>query len=190
MRIILASQSPRRIELLGQFNIDFEIMPSKIEEKVSPTDSPKQAVMALAYEKAINIGHTHKDALVIASDTVVYCDSILGKPVSDEDAYSMLKMLSGRSHSVYTGLSLVHLESNRKVVDYEITQVHFNALSDQLIKRYVKTGEPMDKAGAYGIQGLGSILVDQIHGDYFNVMGLPLSKLSLLLKRHFSIDLL
>lgn len=190
MRIILASQSPRRIELLRQFNIEFDIEPSKIDEKVSAFDTPSQAVMALSYEKAMSVSQSNEDALIIASDTVVYCDAILGKPNNEAEAFSMLKLLSGRVHYVYTGLSLVHLKSNTKIVDYEITQVHFNCLSDQLIERYINTGEPMDKAGAYGIQGVGSVLVDRICGDYFNVMGLPLSKLSLLLKKHFSIDLL
>ncbi|MBM7560763.1 Maf family protein [Fusibacter tunisiensis] len=190
MRIILASQSPRRIELLRQFNLEFEIMPSTIEEKINVEDEPVQAVMALAFQKAREIAFENPDALVIASDTIVYDDTILGKPTTADSAKQMLRLLSGTSHYVYTGIALIHLNAAKKIVDCVRTEVCFNSLSDDLIDQYVKTGEPMDKAGAYGIQGLGSILVRKINGDYFNVMGLPLSKLSLLLKEHFDLDLL
>lgn len=190
MRVILASASPRRIELLKQFHMPFDVIPSKIDEQVGEKETPTQIVMGLALEKALDISKTNHDALVIASDTVVYFESILGKPKSREEARDMLKSLSGETHEVYTGIALVHVSSNRKVVDYVCTEVTFNDLSDAEIDVYLKTGEAFDKAGAYGIQGFGALLVSEIKGDFFNVMGLPLSKLNSMLKTHFQLDLL
>ena len=190
MRVILASASPRRIELLKQFHMPFDVIPSKIDEPVGEKESPTQIVMGLALEKALDISKTNHDALVIASDTVVYFERILGKPKSREAARDMLKALSGEKHEVYTGIALVHVASNRKIVDYVCTEVTFNDLSDAEIEVYLNTGEAYDKAGAYGIQGFGALLVSEIKGDYFNVMGLPLSKLNSMLKSHFQLDLL
>ncbi|MCD4713308.1 MAG: Maf family protein [Clostridiales bacterium] len=190
MRIILASGSPRRIELLDQFNIDFDVVPSKIEEVTRPHETPVQAVMALAFEKANDVANMYPDAVIIASDTIVYKDDILGKPSSRADAKAMLNNLNGEKHDVYTGIALVYKDKSICVVDYEKTTVTFNYLTEEQIEKYLDTNEPLDKAGAYGIQGIGALLVKKIDGDYFNVMGLPLSKLSQLLKKYFQIDLL
>lgn len=190
MRIILASGSPRRIELLDQFNIDFDVIPSKIEEVTRPYETPVQAVMALAFEKANDVANMYPDAVIIASDTIVYKENILGKPSSRADAKAMLNILNGEEHDVYTGIALVYKDKNIRVVDYEKTTVTFNSLNDEQIEKYLDTNEPLDKAGAYGIQGIGALLVKKIDGDYFNVMGLPLSKLSQLLEKYFQIDLL
>ncbi|MDH8678354.1 Maf family protein [Fusibacter bizertensis] len=190
MRIVLASASPRRVELLKQFNIEFDIIPSDIDEIVRNHELPEQAVMSLAFEKAYQISKANTDAIVIASDTVVFFGDILGKPKDYEDAFNMLKKLSGKTHEVYTGIALLCDETKLKVVDYEVTKVQFNVLSDTDIKDYLETGEAYDKAGAYGIQGFGALLVNKIDGDYFNVMGLPLSKLNVLLKKHVQLDLM
>lgn len=190
MRIILASGSPRRIELLDQFNIEFDVVPSKIKEVTRNSETPVQTVMALAYEKASDVAGMYPDAVVIACDTIVYKDGILGKPGSRADAKAMLGVLNGVIHEVYTGLAVVSKSKNICVVDYEKTTVTFNILTDNQIENYLNTNEPFDKAGAYGIQGIGALLVNKIDGDYFNVMGLPLSKLSQLLGKHFHIDLL
>lgn len=190
MRIILASGSPRRIELLDQFNIEFEVVPSKIEEVTRNHETPVQTVMGLAFEKANDVASVYPDALVIASDTIVFKDNILGKPSSRAEAKAMLDTLNGKVHEVYTGVALIYKNDNISVVDYEKTTVTFNILTDEQIEKYLITNEPLDKAGAYGIQGIGALLVKKIDGDYFNVMGLPLSKLSQLLEKHFQIDLL
>lgn len=190
MRIILASGSPRRIELLNQFNIEFEVVPSKIEEVTRSYESPVQTVMALAFEKANDVANMYPDAVTIASDTIVYKDVIFGKPNSRADAKAMLSALNGEGHDVYTGIAIVYKNMNISVVDYEKTRVTFNNLTEEQIEKYLDTNEPLDKAGAYGIQGIGALLVKKIEGDYFNVMGLPLSKLSQLLGKYFQIDLL
>lgn len=190
MRVILASASPRRIELLKQFHMPFEVIPSEIVEPIGENETPIQIVMGLSLEKALDISMSNADALVIASDTVVYYERILGKPKSREEAKIMLKSLSGNTHEVFTGVALVHGASNKKVVEYARTEVTFNDLSDDEIEIYLNTGEAYDKAGAYGIQGFGALLVSEIKGDFFNVMGLPLSKLNSMLKSHFQLDLL
>jgi septum formation protein len=168
----------------------FEVIPSKIVEPIDENESPIQIVMGLSLEKALDISKSNNDALVIASDTVVFFKRILGKPKYREDARDMLKALSGEKHEVFTGIALVHVASHRKIVDYVCTEVTFNDLSDDEIEVYLNTGEAFDKAGAYGIQGFGALLVNEIKGDYFNVMGLPLSKLNSMLKIHFQLDLL
>lgn len=190
MKIILASSSPRRIALLKQFKIPFENIPSKIEEHFDAKDCPKQTVMGLAALKAFDIARENPHALIIASDTLVYSDYILGKPKSKQEAISMLKSLSGKKHSVYTGVALVLKSENKKVVFYEKTEVLFNELTDDLICNYIHSDPPYDKAGSYGIQGIGALLVKGIYGDYYNVMGLPLSHLSKWLLDYFNIDLI
>lgn len=190
MKVILASASPRRVELLRQFHIPFDVIPSDIHETISDYETPKQIVMGLSLEKAFGISKENEDAVIIASDTIVYCDEILGKPKSREEAKQMLMLLSGKTHEVYTGLALVHEITNKKIVDYVCTKVTFNTLSEAEIEAYLDTGEAFDKAGAYGIQGYGALLVSKIDGDYYNVMGLPLSKLNAMLKTHFQLDLL
>ena len=190
MRVILASASPRRIELLKQFHMPFDVIPSKIVEPVGENESPTQIVMGLSLEKALDISKSNNDALVIGSDTVVFFERILGKPKTREEARDMLKALSGNKHEVFTGIALVHVASHRKIVDYVCTEVTFNDLTDDEIDVYLNTGEAFDKAGAYGIQGFGALLVSEIKGDFFNVMGLPLSKLNSMLKSNFQLDLL
>ncbi len=190
MRVVLASASPRRIELLKQFHMPFDVIPSNIDEPIDALETPIQIVMGLSLEKALDISKSNTDALIIASDTVVYSDCILGKPRSREEAKAMLKALSGKKHEVFTGIALVHVANNQKIVDFACTEVTFNVLTDAEIDAYLNTGEADDKAGAYGIQGFGALLVNEIKGDFFNVMGLPLSKLNSMLKTHFQLDLL
>lgn len=190
MRVILASASPRRVELLRQFNFEFEAIPSDIPENQRISESPTQIVMGLALEKALSISKVHPESLVIASDTIVYLDQVLGKPSHRQEAKEMLTKLSGEKHEVYTGVALIHEPSNRRIVDFVKTTVFFNTLTEKEIDVYLDTGEADDKAGAYGIQGYGALLVHHIEGDYYNVMGLPLSKLNAMLKKHFDMDLL
>ena len=181
MRIILASQSPRRRELLERMGISqFDVIPAKGEERSDPNLTPEQLVEELSRQKAAEIAADHPDALIIAADTVVAVDgSVLGKPHSREDAQDMLKRLSGREHTVYTGVT-VRL-GDRADTGHEAAAVRFRPLSEADIAHYVATGEPMDKAGAYGIQGYGAMLVEGIDGDYYNVMGLPVCRLARML---------
>ena len=187
MRIILASQSPRRRELLERMGISqFDVLPAKGEERSDPNLTPEQLVEELSRQKAAEIAADHPDALIIAADTVVAVDgSVLGKPHSHEDAQDMLKRLSGREHTVYSGLTVCW--QGRSVTQHEATAVRFRPLSQADIANYVSTGEPMDKAGSYGIQGYGCTLVEGITGDYYNVMGLPVCRLSAILAG-FGID--
>ena len=190
MNIILASASPRRKEILENTNIKFDIISSSIEELILGGESPCQMVMRLAFEKGIDIASKHKSDLVISADTIVVLDNtVLGKPKDEEEAKLMITNLSGRTHQVITGISLINLENDKKVIDYVISNVKFKNLSDDDINDYIKTKESLDKAGAYGIQGYGALLVEEIQGDYFNIVGLPISKLSDLLKKHFNINL-
>lgn len=181
MRIILASNSPRRREILSQLGIQFEVIPSKFEENVSKMN-PENLAMYFAEEKAMSVAKNIKEeALIIGADTIVYQNGVMGKPKDNQDAARMLKNLSGVFHTVITGISLVHTSSLKKVTDYEKTLVKFKNMSDDEIQAYIKSGEPMDKAGAYAIQGIGSLLVEKIEGCYFNVVGLPVYRLSKIL---------
>lgn len=190
MNIILASASPRRKEILGNTNVKFDVIKSEIDEVILKDEAPSQAVMRLAFEKCIDIASNNKNSLVIAADTIVVLDNtILGKPKDKEEAINMIKQLSGRVHQVITGVSLVSLDVNKKIIDYVVSNVKFKELSHEDIMDYIQTNESLDKAGAYGIQGYGAMLVEEIQGDYFNIVGLPISKLSDLLKKHFSINL-
>ena len=190
MRTILASASPRRVELLSQFGFKFTAIPSNIPENQRSSETPIQIVMGLALEKAINISNMHPDDLIIASDTIVFHETVLGKPVDREEAKRMLMALSGKQHDVYTGLALVRASQQKRYIDYVKTTVVFNQLTDNEIEAYLDTGEAFDKAGAYGIHGFGALLVERIEGDFYNVMGLPLSKLNAMLKQYFNMDLL
>lgn len=173
--IILASASPRRSELMTTAGIDFRVVVADVQEKISFGAKPHEAVMELALQKAAAVAKFNPDSTVIGADTVVALDNeILGKPKSESDARRMLMMLSGRKHKVYTGVAIIHKE---KITNFfEETQVEFYTLSESEIEEYIATGEPMDKAGAYGIQGKGCTLVRRIDGDYFNVVGLPVSE--------------
>lgn len=190
MNIILASASPRRREILENTNVKFDIISSSIEELVLEGESPCQMVMRLAFEKGIDIASKRKSDLVISADTIVVLDNtVLGKPKDEKEAKVMITNLSGKTHQVITGISLINLENDKKVIDYVISNVKFKNLSEDDINDYIKTKESLDKAGAYGIQGYGALLVEEIQGDYFNIVGLPISKLSDLLKVHFNINL-
>lgn len=175
--MILASQSPRRKELLSLITEDFRVIPAKGEEILPDGIAPDMAVILLSHQKAAEIYKEYKNELIIASDTVVAVDGeILGKPADEQDAARMLSMLSGRQHSVYTGVCIIRADGS-EVSFVEQTLVEFRTLSKQDIADYVASGEPMDKAGAYGIQGRGALLVKRIEGDYYNVMGLPVCRL-------------
>ena len=190
MDIILASSSPRRKEILGNTNLKFKIIKSNIDEVILSKESPYQVVMRLAYEKSMDIAYSNKDKLIIGADTVVCLDDvILGKPKDELEAIEMIKKLSGKTHQVITGISLINLDANKKIIDYVVSYVKFKNLSHEDVMDYIQTNESLDKAGAYGIQGYGALLVEEIKGDYFNIVGLPISKLSDLLKKHFSINL-
>jgi len=176
MSIILASASPRRRELLSLITTDFEIIVSEADETLPESITPEQAVMELAARKATAVAKSHPDRAVIGSDTVVAVDGeILGKPTDDADAVRMLKLLSGRKHHVFTGLCIAYQGEN--TVFYDGAAVEFAEMSESEIADYVASGEPRDKAGAYAIQGLASKFITSISGDYYSVVGLPVSHL-------------
>ena len=190
MSIILASQSPRRRQLLEQIGLDhFIVRPARGEEVMDPALSPAQLVEELSRQKAREVaGASDPGDLVIAADTVVAIDGrVLGKPHDREEACAMLSALSGREHTVYTGVTVCR--DDRMLTQHEATQVRFRSLSPREIQAYVDSGEPMDKAGAYGVQELGALLVEGIRGDYFNVVGLPLCRLGQMLSQ-FGVELL
>lgn len=182
MRIILASGSPRRRELLEMLGVkDLEIIPARGQELPHPELSPAGLVKELSRAKAAEVAEDHPDAVVIGADTVVSVDgSVLGKPRDGQNAARMLRILSGRAHEVFTGVTVMKNGAVQSFV--ERTQVRFRKLSEEEIEAYVATGEPMDKAGAYGIQGVASLFVEGIDGDFFNVMGLPVCRLGTILK--------
>ena len=189
MKIVLASQSPRRRELLGKMGLEFTTKAPEIDETALSGLPARQLVEALSREKALWAARQEDpEAIVIGSDTVVVRDGeILGKPASPAQAEEMLASLSGRSHEVCTGVTVC--QGDRVVSQVEVTQVTFRTLTPQEIARYVRTGEPMDKAGAYGIQGLGALLVEGIQGDYSAVVGLPVCRLGRMLL-DFGVDCL
>lgn len=190
-KIILASSSPRRKEILAKYNVDFSIVKSDIEEKTFVGERPEQIAMSLAFQKSFNISKLYPDNIIIGADTIVaYEDEILGKPKDEEDAFRILKLLSGKTHNVITGISIINLNSKIKIVDYENTKVKFRDLDDDKIYKYLKTKEYVDKAGSYGIQGYGALLVEKIEGCYLNVVGLPLVKLDILLGEYFNLNIL
>ncbi len=174
--IILASASPRRRELMANIGLDFTVKVADVDEVIPQNAKPYEVVMSLAVQKAQAVAEENPDAIIIGADTVVALDDeILGKPKSHADAAEMLGNLSGRRHTVYTGVAIIHGENIKSF--YEATEVEFYLLTENEIDGYVATDEPMDKAGAYGIQGKGALLVKKIDGDYFNVVGLPVAKL-------------
>lgn len=174
-KIILASTSPRRHELAKTMGLDFEIVPSNFKEDMNLKLSPKELVKELAYGKAADVAKRFNEGLVIGVDTiVVYKNKKLGKPKTNKEAFEMLKMLSGKSHEVYSGVAIIDAKTKKIIKDYEKTIVYFTKLSDKEIESYIHTGEPMDKAGAYGIQDLSSIFIKKIDGCYFNVVGFPI----------------
>ena len=181
MAIILASASPRRRELLKFITEDFTVRVSDVQEITNPDLSPEETVKALAVLKGEAVAEDFPEDTVISADTIVVLDGkILGKPKNEEDAFSMLSSLSGRAHEVFTGVCII--QGGKKNVFAERTEVIFHSLSEEEIRAYIETGEPADKAGAYGIQGKGCTLVKSINGDYNNVVGLPVSRLNRILK--------
>jgi septum formation protein len=173
--LILASGSPRRKDLLETANLPFTIQKSSVHEDISDDYSPAEVVEQLSLRKAKDIAKEFPNDVVLGSDTVVvYNDNILGKPVDDDEAFETLMMLSGRTHVVYTGVAII--SKDQKICFHEATEVTFWNLTSEEIKDYVSMGESKDKAGSYGIQGYGSTLVKHIKGDYYNVVGLPLSR--------------
>ena len=180
MNVILASQSPRRKELMGLFHIPFIIRVSDADETMDPNAPAAQQVAQVSRRKAEAVSR-EPDDVVIAADTIVVCGGeILGKPRDVADASRMLHMLSGRDHQVMTGMTL--LRGDRCLVCTEITDIHFRDLTDREIDAYIRTGEPMDKAGSYGIQGGAALFAERLVGDYYNVMGLPVCRLGQLLR--------
>lgn len=189
---VLASKSPRRRELLKKIGIQAEIMRADVDESSIGDLPPEKVVTELALLKATDVAKYFRgNTYVIGADTIVCIDGeILGKPQNIEDAKRMLRLLSGKKHNVYTGYCVAHCKSGTIVSKYEKTDVYFKELSDREIDAYIKTREPMDKAGAYGIQEKGSLFVEKIEGDYFNVVGLPVCALAKLFHEEFKINLL
>ena len=180
MQLILASASPRRKELLGLFHIPFVVRVADIDETMDHAKSPFDEVARVSALKAQAVERQEED-IVIAADTIVVCEGrVLGKPQSAAEAVSMLRLLSGRDHQVMTGCTV--LRGNRAETFTEVTDLHFRPLSQKEIENYVATGEPMDKAGAYGIQGGAALFCERMVGDYYNVMGLPVCRLGQVLK--------
>ena len=180
MNLILASQSPRRRELLGLFHIPFDIRVADIDEAMDPGKAPFDEVARVSRLKALAVPREAED-IVIAADTIVVCqDKVLGKPHSPEEAVQMLQLLSGRDHQVMTGLTV--LRGDTAVTHTEVTDIHFRELTEAEIAAYVASGEPMDKAGSYGIQGGAALFCEKMVGDYYNVVGLPVCKLGQILR--------
>lgn len=189
--LILASASPRRKALLEKLNLSFKIIPSEIDEPENTNCKPEEFVKQLALAKAQEIANKlNYNAIVIGADTTVVVEGLsLGKPIDHNDAYKMLKILSNREHKVITGIAIIDTSTNTIMVDHVESEVYFKNLTDEEINEYIKTGEPMDKAGAYAIQGLASTFITGINGCYNNIVGLPIYKLGIMLKE-FNIDLL
>lgn len=177
-QIVLASQSPRRTEILSSLGIAHSIQVADINETPVPGENPAELVKRLSVEKAKKVAETMPDGFVIGSDTIVVFDGIvLGKPTDEADAFKMLRSLSGHQHQVMTGVAIVDASTGKAISDLSITSVRMKPISDDTIWAYIATGEPMDKAGAYGIQGLGSSIVESIEGEFYTVMGLSVNAL-------------
>ena len=190
MKYILASMSPRRKEILSDMGLCFTVEPSDVDENIGVFE-PEMLVKELSLLKAVNIAskHTGEEALIIAADTVVALKGeILGKPKDEEDAKRMLLMLSGETHSVFTGYCVSDAKSGKTVSECAETKVTFRKLTDEEIVEYIKSGEPMDKAGAYGIQGKAGKFVSDTDGEYTNVVGLPKEALKKLLEEEFTFE--
>ncbi len=182
-RIILASSSPRRKELLEKIGLKFEVDASDCSEEIDPALEPDELVHRISLAKAKSVTSRHKDTIIIAADTIgVIGKKLLGKPHTADEARKMLAQISGKSHEVITGFTVLDTASNKVFSGTVNTKVYIKKLTGQEIAAYVRTGEPLDKAGAYGIQGLGAVIVEKIEGDYYNVMGLPLNALTNALK--------
>ena len=193
MRIILASNSPRRKEILGQLNLNFEVIPSDFEE--APVDmKPHDLVEHYAYMKAMDVfskvrATIGSETYIIGSDTIVYSQKVMGKPKSKAEAFEMLSELSGKEHQVMSGLCIIQAHTGKSITLHESTRVWMRELKEREINNYIASHEPMDKAGAYAIQGIGSLFVEKIEGCYFNVVGLPVNKLYKIMSQ-FGVDLI
>ncbi|GAB1529979.1 MULTISPECIES: Maf family protein [Brevibacillus] len=182
--LILASSSPRRRELLQTLGLSFTVITSDVDETTAEHLTASEVVEELSLRKAKEVASRLTEGVVLGSDTVVVLDDqILGKPIDEMDAYRMLSMLQRQEHTVYSGVALIDVETGRTEVSHSLTHVRIRALTEQEIKSYIATGEPMDKAGSYAIQGIGATIVEGINGDYFTVVGLPLGLTSTLLTR-------
>ena len=189
-RLILASKSPRRSELLKQAGLTFSVIPSDFDEDTVALSNPDSDVVTLAESKALDISQKHPDAWVIGADTIVLIGrKILGKPASAEEAFEMLQRLSGKTHQVLTGYCICCKKKNRVFSETVKTDVNFKRLTDAEINWYIQTGEPFDKAGGYAIQGIGSFLVRSINGSYTNVVGLPMCEVMEHLIREGAVEL-
>ncbi len=177
-KIILASTSPRRKELADKMGLDFTIIPSDYEEDMTMKMSPANLVKTLAYGKAEDVAKKQKEGIVIGVDTIVVSKGKkLGKPKSKQEAYEALRSYSGKTNKVYSGLAMIDCKTKKVILDYDMTKVKFRKLTDFEIRKYIETGEPMDRAGSYAIQELGSVFIEGVKGCYPNVMGLPVRKL-------------
>jgi septum formation protein len=176
--VFLASKSPRRRKLLKQLNIKFKSFSVEMDEKIHPNEKPSNSVLRLSKEKLELAKLKVKKGIVITADTIVVLNkTVLGKPKNKKDAFRILKLLSGKTHVVYTGYSIFNFTNNKTISEYEKTDVTFRDLNDEEIKEYINGGSPMDKAGAYGIQDdFGAVFINKINGCYYNVVGLPLAK--------------
>jgi septum formation protein len=176
--VFLASKSPRRRKLLKQLNIKFKSFSVEMDEKIHPNEKPSNSVLRLSKEKLELAKLKVKKGIVITADTIVVLNkTVLGKPKNKKDAFRILKLLSGKTHIVYTGYSIFNFTNNKTISEYEKTEVTFRDLNDEEIKEYINGGSPMDKAGAYGIQDdFGAVFINKINGCYYNVVGLPLAK--------------
>ena len=180
MNLILASQSPRRRELLGLTGLDFIIRAADIDETMDSGRAPFDEVARVSRLKALAV-ERERDDVVIAADTIVVCGGeVLGKPRNEADAFRILSLLSGRHHEVMTGMTVVC--GDKAITHTEVTKIHFRELHPEEIRAYIASGEPMDKAGAYGIQGGAALFADEMVGDYYNVMGLPVCRLAVILR--------
>lgn len=190
VKIVLASKSPRRQELLSNIGVDFTVFTQDVDESVDRSFSPRKTVEILAERKCLaSVKKLSPGSVVISADTVVSADGkIFGKPRDKQDAYNMLRSLSGQWHEVLTGIAVS--DGEKTVVESEVSKVCFRPLTDDEILKYIDTNEFADKAGGYGIQELGCLFVDKIEGDYFNIVGLPIGRLMGILKRTFEYDIL
>jgi len=183
-KIILASTSPRRHGLAQTMGLDFDIVPSNYEEDMTKKMKPREMVLAFSYGKALDVAKKFKEGIVIGVDTiVVFNGKNLGKPKTKEQAFKMLKSYSEKKQYVYSGVCLIDCKTGKTIKDCEITEVYFRKMTDSEIRKYVSTGEPLDKAGAYGIQDLSSIFIEKINGCYFNVVGFPIHNIYKNLKK-------
>ena len=184
--LILASGSPRRRELLDLMGLTYIVETPDVDESFS--GRPSETVMEISRRKATAVAARHSDSIIIAADTLVFADGALGKPHTPERAKEMLRSLAGNWHHVYTGITVINTRSGRILRNVDKTRVHLVPMTEQEIDAYVATGEPLDKAGAYGIQGMGGMFVDRIDGSYSNVVGLPMSMLRIMLAQVGGVD--